>query len=112
MNNLHIPEALSRHSWWYRRDFELPRGLRTGAGRRIWLEFDGVNHQADIWLNGEQVGGVTYPFARSAHDVTAAAGAGGEQRARGEDHADAASPAAPATRAPPARPSWTPAPTR
>ena len=70
LNNLHVPEALSRHAWWYKRDFELPRGLRTGAGRRIWLEFDGINHQADIWLNGEQVGGLTYPFARSAHDVT------------------------------------------
>ncbi|MGW3310205.1 discoidin domain-containing protein [Streptomyces sp. NPDC001073] len=71
LNNLHIPEALSRHSWWYKRDFELPHGLRTGSGRRIWLEFDGINHTADIWLNGSHVGGLTYPFARSAHDVTA-----------------------------------------
>lgn len=71
LNNLHIPEALSRHSWWYKRDFELPRGLPAGEGRRVWLEFDGVNHQADIWLNGSHVGGLTYPFARSAHDVTA-----------------------------------------
>ena len=70
LNNLHVPEALSRHSWWYRREFELPRGLRTGTGRRVWLEFDGVNHQADIWLNGRHVGGLTYPFARSAHEVT------------------------------------------
>ncbi|MGW3442594.1 discoidin domain-containing protein [Streptomyces sp. NPDC001076] len=70
LNNLRIPEALSRHSWWYKRDFELPRGLRTGSGRRIWLEFDGVNHKADIWLNGEHVGDLTYPFARSSHDVT------------------------------------------
>lgn len=61
MNNLHIPEALSRHSWWYKRDFRLPHGLATGSGRHIWLEFDGVNHQADIWLNGQQVGGLTYP---------------------------------------------------
>ncbi|MGW1618675.1 discoidin domain-containing protein [Streptomyces sp. NPDC002172] len=70
LNNLRIPEALSRHSWWYRRDFGLPRGLRTGPGRRIWLEFDGVNHTAGIWLNGEHVGDLTYPFARSSHDVT------------------------------------------
>ncbi|MGW3025355.1 discoidin domain-containing protein [Streptomyces sp. NPDC001221] len=70
LNNLHVPEALSRHSWWYKRDFELPHGLRTGSGRRIWLEFDGVNHKADIWLNGEQVGDLTYPFARSSYDVT------------------------------------------
>ena len=71
LNNLHVPEALSRHSWWYKRDFELPDGLDTGTGRHIWLEFDGINHQADIWLNGSRVGGMTYPFARSAHDITA-----------------------------------------
>ncbi|WP_433887431.1 discoidin domain-containing protein [Streptomyces sp. CA-111067] len=70
LNNLHIPEALSRHSWWYRRDFEVPRGLPTGSGRRVWLEFDGINHQAEIWLNGRQAGTMTYPFARSALDVT------------------------------------------
>ncbi|MGW3407737.1 discoidin domain-containing protein [Streptomyces sp. NPDC000888] len=77
LNNLHVPEALSRHAWWYKRDFELPRGLRTGAGRRIWLEFDGINHKADIWLNGQQVGDLTYPFARSAHDVTKLLSTGG-----------------------------------
>ncbi|MFJ4626498.1 discoidin domain-containing protein [Streptomyces sp. NPDC088847] len=77
LNNLHIPEALSRHSWWYKRDFELPHGLRTGSGRRIWLEFDGINHTADIWLNGNRVGDLTYPFARSAHDVTASLAAHG-----------------------------------
>ncbi|MFC1408617.1 discoidin domain-containing protein [Streptacidiphilus sp. N1-12] len=71
LNNLLVPEALSRHSWWYKRDFRLPHGLDTGAGRHVWLEFDGVNHQADIWLNGQRVGGLTYPFARSAHDITA-----------------------------------------
>ncbi|MER6267739.1 discoidin domain-containing protein [Streptomyces sp900105755] len=77
LNNLRIPEALSRHSWWYKRDFELPPGLRTGSGRRIWLEFDGVNHKADIWLNGEHVGDLTYPFARSSHDVTRLLATGG-----------------------------------
>ncbi|MDX6354123.1 MAG: hypothetical protein QOF98_1026 [Streptomyces sp.] len=76
LNNLHVPEALSRHSWWYKRDFELPHGLDAGRGRHIWLEFDGVNHQADIWLNGRQVGTMTYPFARSAHDITGLLAAG------------------------------------
>ncbi|MGW2295830.1 discoidin domain-containing protein [Streptomyces violaceorubidus] len=70
LNNLRVPEALSRHSWWYRRAFALPKGLRTGAGRHVWLEFDGVNHKAEIWLNGHTVGEVVSPFARSAHDVS------------------------------------------
>ncbi|WP_030903113.1 discoidin domain-containing protein [Streptomyces sp. NRRL F-5126] len=69
--NMRAPEALSRHSWWYKRDFELPHGLDTGAGRHVWLEFDGVNHEAEVWLNGRKAGTLTYPFARAAYDVTA-----------------------------------------
>ncbi|WP_372351292.1 discoidin domain-containing protein [Streptomyces sp. KL116D] len=68
--NLHAPEALSRHSWWYKRDFELPHGLDTGRGRHVWLEFDGVNHEAEVWLNGHEAGTLTFPFARAAYDVT------------------------------------------
>ncbi|MGK5741031.1 discoidin domain-containing protein [Micromonospora sp. URMC 103] len=72
LNNLRIPEALSRHSWWYRRALRLPRGLDASPGRRIWLEFDGVNHEATAWVNGVQVGNVRHPFARAAFDITAA----------------------------------------
>jgi hypothetical protein len=79
LNNLHIPEALSRHSWWYRRTFSVPRGLDTSAGRRVWLEFDGVNHEADIWLNGASVGTLTHPFGRAALDVTATLRSTGDQ---------------------------------
>jgi Exo-beta-D-glucosaminidase Ig-fold domain/F5/8 type C domain/Glycosyl hydrolases family 2 len=70
MNNLHVPEALSRHSWWYRRQFALPPHLDTGPGRRVWLEFDGINHEAEVWLNGTSVGTLLHPFARAAFDVT------------------------------------------
>ncbi|MFE3167902.1 discoidin domain-containing protein [Streptomyces sp. NPDC059224] len=74
--NLHVPEALSRHSWWYRREFRLPESLRTGSGRHVWLEFDGVNHKAEVWLNGTRVGDFTSPFARAAYDVTRLLGDG------------------------------------
>ncbi|HET6711421.1 discoidin domain-containing protein [Amycolatopsis sp.] len=79
MNNLHVPEALSRHAWWYRRRFALPRGLDTSAGRHVWLEFDGVNHEAEIWLNGTEIGTQSHPFGRGVHDVTAALRRTGEQ---------------------------------
>lgn len=72
MNNLHVPEALSRHSWWYRRVFTVPAGLATGPGRHVWLEFDGVNNEADVWLNGTSVGTASHPFGRAAFDVTSA----------------------------------------
>ena len=73
-NNLHIPEALSRHAWWYRRTLRLPHGLDTGPDRRIWLELDGVNHEATAYVDGTNVGTVTHPFARAAFDVTSALG--------------------------------------
>ena len=78
-NNLHVPEALSRHKWWYRRTFTLPRGFKAGSGRRTWLEFDGVNHQATIWLNGRNIATQTHPFARGSYDITDALTASGEQ---------------------------------
>ncbi|MFE0529978.1 discoidin domain-containing protein [Micromonospora parva] len=78
-NNMRIPEALSRHAWWYRRALRLPREMDTSAGRRVWLEFDGINHEAIAWVNGVQVGTVTHPFARAAFDITdALAGHRGE----------------------------------
>lgn len=71
-NNMNVPEALSRHAWWYRRPFRIPAGLDTGPGRHVWLDFDGVNHQAVAWIDGTQVGTVTHPFARASLDITAA----------------------------------------
>jgi glycosyl hydrolase family 2/F5/8 type C domain-containing protein len=70
-NNLRIPEALSRHSWWYRRPFRLPPGFGDGPGRHVWLEFDGINHHAEIWLSGTRVGELTHPFARAGGPIAA-----------------------------------------
>ena len=78
-NNLQVPEALCKHSWWYRREFDIPGELDVRAGRRVWLEFDGVNHQANIWLNGDKVGEMVHPFARGAFDITASLAAHGSQ---------------------------------
>ncbi|HEV2618093.1 MAG TPA: glycoside hydrolase family 2 protein [Candidatus Acidoferrales bacterium] len=38
-------------SWWYRKEFRLPRGF---DGRTVWLHLDGVNYRANIWLNGKK----------------------------------------------------------
>ena len=79
MNNLKVPEALSRHAWWYRHTFGLPSGLDVSTGRHVWLEFDGINHAAEIWLNGAKIGEMSNPFGRAALDVTAKLRKGGEQ---------------------------------
>jgi beta-galactosidase len=54
---------------WYRRTFELPAG---DSGKRIWLTFDGVMHDATVWVNGWCVRrheGGYYPFREDITDL-------------------------------------------
>ncbi len=41
-----------RASWWWRRTFSVPESWR---GRHVFLQLDGINYQANIWLNGEKI---------------------------------------------------------
>ena len=40
------------------------------AGKRIWLNFDGINYTADVWVNGKQAGTIRGAFARGIFDVS------------------------------------------
>lgn len=53
---------------WYRKHFTPP----TTSGRRVWLQFDGVNQVADVWLNGTRLGQHRGGFAAFRFDVTSA----------------------------------------
>jgi exo-1,4-beta-D-glucosaminidase len=37
--------------WWYRKEFK----ASPGALGQIWLNFDGINYRANIWVNGKQI---------------------------------------------------------
>ncbi len=63
-----IPESLCRTSYWYRTEFVVPRDY---AGRRVWLNFDGINYTAEIWVNGRRAGDIRGAFARGRFDVSA-----------------------------------------
>ena len=75
MNNMKIPDAsdafnkrysLAEYShmpdgsnpwakpYWFRREIELPLSY---GGQTIWLNLDGINYRADVWLNGRLVAG-------------------------------------------------------
>ncbi len=69
LNNLAIPESLSRDSYWYRARFTAPAEI---AGRRLTLTFHGINYGAEVWLNGIRLGDVRGAFIRGVFDVTAA----------------------------------------
>ena len=48
-----ISEHLCRTSYWYRSNFMIPNSY---AGKRIWINFEGINYEANIWINGRKAG--------------------------------------------------------
>src|ERR1700685_3839541 len=39
-------------SWWYREQFTAPE---SNKGKTVWLNFEGINYRANVWLNGKQI---------------------------------------------------------
>jgi hypothetical protein len=62
-----IPDTLCRTAYWYRTVFTPPTSF---AGRQIWLNFNGINYIADVWVNGRQLGTIKGAFTRGIFDVT------------------------------------------
>jgi exo-1,4-beta-D-glucosaminidase len=54
-----VNSAAFNVSWWYRTTFVPPP---HGATDRIWLDCNGINHRANIWINGRQVAASTTVF--------------------------------------------------
>lgn len=71
-------DFFTRNDFWYRTSFDLPRSF---TGRRVWLNFDGINWKADVYLNGGAVGHIDGVFVRSRFDVTSLVRAGGNRLA-------------------------------
>ena len=62
-----IPESLSHTAYWYRTVIAVPKSY---SGRHIWLNFDGINYSAAIWVNGAQVGAMRGAFRRGTFDIS------------------------------------------
>jgi beta-galactosidase len=60
---------------WYRKHFTVPAGDR---GRRLYLDVDGAMSYANVWLNGQYVGGWPYGYASWRVDLTPYIDFGGE----------------------------------
>jgi hypothetical protein len=63
-----IPESLCHTSYWYRAVIRVPRDY---ANHHVWLNFDGINYSADVWVNGVKVGTTRGAFIRGIFDITA-----------------------------------------
>jgi hypothetical protein len=62
-----IPESLARTNYWYRTSFVVPKSY---AHRQVWLNFDGINYAAEVWVNGKQAGTIRGAFIRGIFDIT------------------------------------------
>jgi hypothetical protein len=67
LDNLAIPDSLSRQDYWYRSVFDVTADPRD---REVTLVFNGINYAAEVWLNGSRVGNIRGAFTRGIFNVT------------------------------------------
>jgi beta-galactosidase len=53
---------------WYRREIKLPADGKT---QRMWVEFDGVMANSDVWINGHHLGRRPNGYVSFRYDLTA-----------------------------------------
>ncbi|GHU76938.1 hypothetical protein FACS189414_3560 [Bacteroidia bacterium] len=66
-NQLQISESFFNSNFWYRDEFDVPADF---AGGRIFLNFDGINWKANVFVNGQKIGRIEGGFMRGKYDVT------------------------------------------
>jgi hypothetical protein len=68
-NQYLISDSFFCADFWYRNEFQAP--ARSNAQQHIWLDFDGINWKAEIYLNGQKAGRIDGGYMRGRFDVTA-----------------------------------------
>jgi hypothetical protein len=61
-----ISESFFTTDFWYRDEFTVPSSY---SGNKVWLNFDGINWKAEVYVNGTYVGRID-GLARGKFDVT------------------------------------------
>jgi len=82
LNNAHeqklIPDLSEAgpdfYTYWFRAEFVVPDSFKQ---KQVWLQFDGINYRAEIWLNGQKLGDLAGMFQRGIFNVTKAVRLGG-----------------------------------
>lgn len=67
-NQYAVSDSFFCADFWYRDEFTAP--ARRLPGEHIWLNFDGINWKAEIYLNGQKIGRIDGGFMRGRFDVT------------------------------------------
>jgi hypothetical protein len=66
-NQLYISDSYFYSDFWYRTEFIAPP---VAPGEIAWLNFDGINWKADVFLNGAKLGRIEGGFMRGRFNVT------------------------------------------
>ncbi|QMV19094.1 twin-arginine translocation signal domain-containing protein [Granulicella sp. 5B5] len=66
-NQLHISDSFFYSDFWYRTEFPSPA---TPEGEIAWLNFDGINWKAEVYLNGDRLGDIAGGFTRGNFNIT------------------------------------------
>jgi beta-galactosidase/beta-glucuronidase len=66
-NQLSISDSYFYSDFWYRDEFIAPA---TSAGQRLFLNFDGINWKAEVYLNGKNLGLIAGAFTRGRFDIS------------------------------------------
>lgn len=66
-NQLNISESFFNSNFWYRNEFTLPDNFKN---EKVFLDFDGINWKAHVYLNGKKAGDIEGAFIRGNMDVT------------------------------------------
>lgn len=56
------------YTYWFRTEFELDKAVFLD--KKIWMQVDGINYRAEIWLNGSMVGNIAGMFKQSKLNIT------------------------------------------
>lgn len=56
------------YTYWFRTEFDLAK--EEYSGEKTWLQVDGINYRAEIWLNGNLVGNIAGMFYQDLIDIT------------------------------------------
>ena len=65
-NLLHISDSYFNSDFWYRKEFD----IRKTDGKRMFLEFDGINWKAEVYFNGAYLGCIEGAFTRGRFDIS------------------------------------------
>lgn len=55
------------YTYWFRTEFDIPTEYK---GKQIWLQVDGINYRAEVWVNGHLLGNMAGMFREDYINIT------------------------------------------